>query len=316
MDPRPTFQKAIALYRTSQQIRPNYLPPYTNAGIAYWYIAQYEMGKGLDPGRSFQSSIDQYQSVLKRNPKDPFAYFNLSLVYLDAGRHDVRAGRDPSKSFQLCLQSLQKSSEGMTNAYLPSALGSAYGELAQYQVSQDQDPSKTLELSRAALNKSISIDPSNYEPYTFLGRAETIAAQWAIQKGASPVSYFQAAEKALRKSLELNDQEGSTFQVLAILYKTEAEWMQQQKRPAIKSIHNGLRNVDKVLSLTPNDPEALTLQGTFLLLQSQEVKDPSARATSVRQAQSSLQKGLKINPWLEREYGPVLKKANLLLAAN
>ena len=314
MDPLPTFRKAVEQYRASEQINPTYNAAFTNAGIAYWYIANYQMGRGIDPGSSFRDAIQQYQTVIKINPNNAFALFNLSLVYMDAGRHEMQIGRDPSVYWNQCLDGLKKTSKLMTNAYVPSALGGLYAAMGEYQLEQGKDPTSLLDQSRASCQKSISVDPSYYEPYTALGSAETLAARWGLKVGESPVRFFTAAHKAYKKSVELNDQEAELYRMMAEMYRWEAEWTQKQKRPAQEAIVNGLQMVQKTLSFDAENADALAIQGTLYLLKAREEEDRSQRANAASMAQSSLDRALKINRWLQREYGPLLKEVNTLTA--
>ena len=314
MDPLPSFRKAVEQYRASEQINPSYSPAYTNGGIAYWYIANYQMGRGIDPASSFRDAIQQYQTVIKVNPNNAFALFNLSLVYMDAGKHEMRIGRDPSVYWNQCLDALQKSSKLMTNAYVPSGNGALYEAMGEYQLEQGKDPTPLLEQSRASCQKSISIDPSYYEPYAVLGRAETVAARWGIKVGESPVRFFTAARQAFQKSIQLNDQEAEMFRMMAEMYRWEAEWMQKQKGPAQEAIVNGLRMVEKTLSFDAENADAHAIQGALYLLKAREEKDPAQRANAAGMAKSSLDRALKINRWLELEYGPLLKEVNTLTA--
>ncbi len=215
---------------------------------------------------------------------------------------------DPSVYWNQCLDALQKSSKLMTNAYVPSGIGAFYEAMGEYQLEQGKDPTLLLEQSRASCQKSISIDPSYYEPYTVLGRAETVAARWAIQVGDSPVRFFTAARQAFQKSIELNDQEAEMYRTMAEMYRWEAEWMQKQKGPAQEAIVNGLRMVQKTLGFDPKNADAHAIQSALYLLKAREEKDPAQRANASGMAMSSLDRALKINRWLELEYGPLLKK--------
>ena len=106
----------------------------------------------------------------------------------------VRGG-DPSTNYTQGLDALKKCSELMSNSYVPAGFGNIYYNMAEYDIEKGKDPSSLLDLSRMSLQKSIEIDPANYEPYEFSGRSETLAARWAMKSGQSPMQYFQKGRK-------------------------------------------------------------------------------------------------------------------------
>jgi serine/threonine-protein kinase len=310
IDPRPSFEKAIEQYRTAERINPKYTPSYTNAGVAYWYIASYESSTGLNSSSAYKEAIKQYEVAIKSNPNNAFALFNQSLAYMDAGKFELFAGRDPSSLYAQSLEGFKKAEKLMNNSYLHSGLASIYYYMADYDFQKGKAPTAFLDLSNESCQKSIEIDPSYYEPRGFLGRNGTLAARWAMKAGESPTPYFLAAKKGLGRAIELNKEEGQLYQLSAELHRWEAEWLNSQKRSASESISVGLEMTKKTLAIDSTSADAYAVEGALYLLKAENEKDHDARLNLITKGKASLTHALKLNRWLEREYGPVLKKAD------
>ena len=102
--------------------------------------------------------------------------------------------------------------------------------------------------------------------------------------------------------------------MMAEMYRWEAESMQKHKGPAQEAIANGLRMVQKTLGFDAENADAHAIQGALYLLKAREERNPAQRANAAGMAKSSLDRALKINRWLELEYGPLLKEVNTLTA--
>jgi eukaryotic-like serine/threonine-protein kinase len=90
-------------------------------------------------------------------------------------------------------------------------------------------------------------------------------------------------------------------------YRAEA---QQGARAALRE---GLERIGKALAINAGEPRYLALQGLLRYRAAQEETDPGRRREGARQAAVSLEKALKANPLLARDYGPVLKEARIQL---
>ncbi len=152
----------------------------------------------------------------------------------------------------------------MNNSYVPTGFGSIFYQMANYEFQKGNDPTSLLEQSRNSYQKSIEIDPSNYEPFGFLGRDETLAARWNIKLGQSPSTLFQTGRKNFQKAIELNKEEPTVYQLYADMLRREAEWLHSQKRSASEPISTGLQIVKKISTLIPHRPKPTRWKERFI----------------------------------------------------
>ena len=150
--------------------------------------------------------------------------------------------------------------------------------------------------------------------YSNLGDVERINAEWTIKQEQSPVAYFDAARKAYLKSIECNKEEPQTYRSVAEVYHREAQWQIEQKQSAEASIAKGLQWVEKSSDMSAENPYTIALQGALFLLKAKTKNNLAERAQYASSATNAIEKAIKINPLLKKEYEPLLKEAKNLQA--
>ncbi len=308
-NPVPTYKKAIEYYHRITQIDKS-MNIGNETGIAYWFIASYQMSHGEDPSESFRSSIDEYQNFLKEKPDDPFVLYNLGMTYTDQGELEAYLDKDPTKSYQQAIEVQMKASKFIpNNSYIANGIGFSHIKLGDSRVSAGKDPTNELNEGRKFLKQSIQIDASYYMPNTNLGYLEIVNAQWAIKQGQSPVVYFDAARKAYLKSIELNKEEPESYQSIAYVYRLQAEWELQQKHSAKDSIAKGFEWIDKSLKMSKDDPDSIAVQGALFLARARTENKSEQSRRDADSAAEILEKAIKSNSFLKKEYQPLLEQA-------
>jgi hypothetical protein len=146
-------------------------------------------------------------------------------------------------------------------------------------------------------------------PHTNLGYTELINGQWAIKQGQSPVPNFDAARKAYLESIERNKEEPESYRSIAYVYRLQAEWEFQQKRSAKDSVAKGFDWIDKTLKMSKDDPDGIAVQGALFLVKARSENNSEQRSHEVSSATELLEKAIKSNSLLQKEYGPLLDQA-------
>ncbi len=312
-NPIETYEKAIQQYKRVEQIDPT-IHTGNEQGIAYWFIASSQKKRGEDPSNSYRRSIEQYQSFLKGAPDDPYVVYNLGILYGDQGKYDAGLGKDPTDSFRKALKTQHHAAKFIpNNSYISNSIGYMHISMADYLVSKDKDPGADLKEGRKFLLQASQIDEKYYMPYSNMGYAESVNARWAVKEGISPLPHYDAARKAYLKSIECNKGEPATYGGMAEMYQSEAKWLIEQRRPAKASIEKGLKWIEKSLKMNADDPGTIAIQGELFLLQARIETDPAARKRSAVSAVTALEKAIKLNSQLKKEYDPRIKEARALL---
>jgi len=307
-NPVRTYRKAIEYYQRIPQLDKSMIIG-DETGIAYWFISEYQRNHGEDPSDSTRNAIQEYEKLLKIKPDDPYPLYNLGIVYTDKGNYEFSIGKDPTESFQKALEVTLKASKFIpNNSYIMNGIGYDYACVADFLVSKGKDPANQLNEARKFLNQSSQIDASYYMPHTNLGYTDLINGQWAIKQGQSPLSFFDAARKSYLKSIERNKEEPETYRFIAYLYRIQAEWELQQKRSAKDSIAKGFEWIDKALKMNKEDPDSIAVQGALFLAKAR-TEEKSEQRKDADSAAELLEKAIKANSFLKKEYQPLLEQA-------
>jgi eukaryotic-like serine/threonine-protein kinase len=308
-NPVPTYQNAIQYYQRIRQIDKS-MNIGNETGIAYWFISAYQRNHGEDPSESIHHSIEEFEQLLKEKPDDPYALYNLGMVYTDQGNYEFAVGKDPSVSFKKALEVKVKAGKFIpNNSYVLNGIGYDYVCIADFLVSKGKDPSNELNEARKFFKQSSDIDSSYYMPHTNLGYTEIVNGQWAIKQGQSPVSYFDAARKAYLTSIERNKEEPESYRSIAYIYRLQAEWELQQKRSAKDSIAKGFEWIDKTLKMSKDDPDSIAIQGALFLAKARTENNSEQSKRDADSAAELLEKAIKSNSFLKKEYEPLLQQA-------
>src|SRR5262249_19822681 len=193
-------------------------------------------------------------------------------------------------------------------------MGVAYRIKGAYQLEHGIDPSAALEESRKAVQNAIETNPSDFESYLRLGEIEIVAARRAIGRNESPKIFFDKAQSALQRALILNPQDAYTYRTMAELHLRLAEWKSAEKGRPLEEVRMGSAMVDKALSVNGQMAEAIAMRGAFQLIQARMEQDEVKRSGAALEAKRRIELAVGMNSLLDREYKPLLKEADGLIA--
>ncbi len=155
-----------------------------------------------------------------------------------------------------------------------------------------------LEQSRNSFQKSIEIDATNYEPFGFLGRDETLAARWWFNRENLRVLRFNRP-KRFAKAIELNKEETNCLSLYADLLRRRSWMASITEAICERTDFHGMQIVKKNLELDSTSAETYALEGTFIFWR-QRAKDKDTRSNLISKSKASLEYALKLNRWLKK----------------
>ncbi len=305
-DPRPDLLQAIESYQAGLKINPNASMVSANMGLAYLDIAKYEMNHGTDPSATFIQSIQQYDRAIVISSTNAFAHHDRGSVFLLRAQHKIRLGIDPTSDLADAMSSYNNALRINSELTIPHiSIGSLHFLSATDLFNSGKNPTSELNSARKELDTYIKIDQSHYEAFRIRSAVELLEARWKIQNGSSPESNFDRALSNARKADELNRDNIEVLRDLALIHKFQAEWRIAQNQNAADSIAHAFEAIENASKLSATDPETMAIHGALRLLAARK----DHKSDVAKEASQLLSKAITANPFLKREYEPLLKQA-------
>lgn len=310
IDPRRTLERAVASYARAIEVNPRYTPAHTSLGNTWKMIAEAQMAQGLDPTRSLARAAEALERSVRLNPNAVSTFNNLGNIYLTQGEYLLDRGSDPR-------QALEQAAEGYRRAisvkpdYLLSHynLGYTQRSLALALLERGEDPTPALRAAEASLDEALRLNPSDADTFLEQGRCEIVAARWSARQKRDPGPILRKAGQALARAEALNPGGPEIYLTQAMVQRYRAEWdLGRGGRPR-QAVREGLSRIARAQAINPEEARYLALKGVLHHLASRLETDPGRRKEHERQAAAALEKALKMNPLLRREYGGVLTPA-------
>jgi eukaryotic-like serine/threonine-protein kinase len=307
VDPRDTLREAAASYRRALEINPRLLAAHVNQGNTWNLMAEAEIARGQDPSGAVSQATAAFEAAARLNPDPAPIHNNLGNTWLTFGEYQIARGMDPGPSLDRAAANYRKALATRPD-YPYGAYNLALTEKnrALARLGLGQDPAPALAAARAHVAESLRINPTDADNFLEQARLDLISARWALRQGSVPGPELDRADAALAKAEALNPGSPEIFQSQAesARYRAEAA-LARGGRPQ-EAIRQGLDRLAEALSIRPEDARTLALHGALWQLAARAESDPARRAEAAARAAASLDKALRLNPLLQREFGPVL----------
>jgi serine/threonine-protein kinase len=314
-DYQPALKRAIELYKRAIEVDPSYSYPYSNMGFAYATLALHDAEQGKDSRPLAALGVDACRAAVERSKSHGAALVNMGHAQLAGALYELVSGLDPRPSLEAALDTNRKAIEikpadleahqNITNAHRMAAL---------YLLGQGADPGEPLSKARAAAAKMLEIDANAPRSLVLSAQVDLVAARLAMKKGQDPSEAFRAAEASLRRAAAQNPLDPTIHEAAAEVARYRAEHQLGKKEPADATIEHGLLMVDKALAIHQGSQRALALRGALYLFRARGRRDRAEAAEDARLAVAAFEQGLRDNPALQRELGPLRTEAEGLLA--
>lgn len=302
-EPRHTFTQAVKNLKIAIDKNPRVSYFYSNLGFVLYDISKYELNHGLDPIEHVNQAQTHLKKALELNPQGNELHLGLLNVSWVLIQYDYWQGNNCEQRINEALNHFRKGLEINPNFHLlyVQMIASLVIQ-AQYLLDRNKSPQTVLRKADELLGRVSTINPSYHEIHTLKGEIQLLKAQWTLIRQQNPQAYLRQSEASLQHAKQLNPRETSIYLTLARLYRWTAEWGISRKRPILEYIDKGLSVIKKALSINPNLAEAYTLQGTLLMLASENSPNREQAQRFKNMAKSSLTKGIIINRNLKKLY--------------
>lgn len=315
-DPLPLFELSASHTARAIEIAPNDAPPLLNQGWFYAQRAQYELDHGTPPEESLELAKDNLEAALRLRPDSRPSHRALALAYLIQGRYERLAGGSPEVSVARSLDeygaALRLHPEDLE---AQQGVGLARLEAARWALDRGADPTASLRAARGAMDRALAAKPRDARALLALGHIDLLSARWLASRGRSPAPPLDAAERSLLRALEVNERNARIFGALAEVHRLRAAALGPRPLDVRAEVEAGLALIDRALAIDPALPSASAEQGALLLLKAKAEPEPATRRDLARHAGERIERALRDDPLLAREYAPFLDEAGKVAKA-
>jgi len=314
VDARKGFEQATSSFKRATEVNPQYVVAHSNICYGLWHQARYELAHGIDPAASAEGALKGCEAALKINPSHADAYDNMALVHITKAEHAILTGEDPTEPLALAREAASKAVQlSPTRVELHHNLLTAHWLEAVQALNNRRDPAPLLAKGNAVLSDLRKLAPRNALSELLQGKLELVGARAAMVNSKDPETHLSAARASLDNATSLNPNDAEIYDATAKLCHYSAEHHAGKRlQQALDLIDRGLEHVDKSLALNPGMPAAIATKGALHLLRAHIALKPADRAEAARLAEAALTEALNKNPFLKREYGPLLDEAQAI----
>ncbi|HVR96248.1 MAG TPA: protein kinase [Thermoanaerobaculia bacterium] len=310
IDPRRTLERAVASYNRATELNPTYAPAYTSLGNTWKMIAESQMAQGLDPTLSLSRAAGSLERSARLNPNSALVFNNLGNIYLTQAEYLLDRGSDPRQALEQAAASYRRAIAVKPDYLLGHYnLGYTQRSLALALLERGEDPAPALQAAEASLQEALRLNPADADSFLEQGRCDLVAARWAARQKRDPEPLLQKAGQALARAETLNPSGAEIFLTQAMAQRYRAEWELSQGRRPQQAIREGLSRIAKAQAINPEEARYLAMKGALHHLAARLETDPTRRSEQESQAVVALEKALKMNPLLKREYGAILAES-------
>jgi len=314
-DPVPSVRQSIASYERAVSLNPHFFPALVNLGTAWTVMVEAQAARGADPSEAVAKAVAAFERADTFSPGQASIHNNLGNTYLTFGEYLLARGTDPQSMLQNAARHYAKAVQ-LKPDYPYGPYNQAYTQrlLAQALFDRGADPTPALRAADSQIEASFRLRPDDADTWLEIARVRLIEARWADRKKQDPSPALDQAGAALKHAEAVNPGAPAIYLAEAQVERQRAEAALAGGGDPRDALHAGLDRLGKALAIHPDEPEALALRSALTALTAQSETDPARRRETAARAIADLEKALKINPLLQREYGPVLDQARKLSA--
>jgi serine/threonine-protein kinase len=302
-DPVPALQESIAAYDRAVAINPHFLPALVNLGSAWNGMVEAQASRGADPSAATAKAVAALERAAALSPGQAPIHNNLGNTFLTYGEYQLARGLDPRPTLEKAAAHYAKA-VALKPDYVYGPYNQAYTQrlIAQALRDRGEEPAPALRAADAFVDASFKLNPDDADTWLERGRIRLIEARWAADRKQDPGPALDQADQALRRAETVNPGAPAIYIAEAQAQRQRAEMEIARGADPRDAVHAGLGHLAKALAIHPDEPEALALRGTLTTF-------GAPGGTDAAQAVADLEKALRLNPLLQREYGTILLQA-------
>lgn len=309
------IDKSVAYYESAKSLDETYLYAYQNLlGSLGDVVMLSNTEKDLQA--ALQKADEIFSGCKKINIAAQQCYNNYFQIYARAAARLYLFGQDPQAAL----------SRAVENIAALRKLGGSFLDAEQYdglvrlvdaasRVRKGQDPAPALAELQGALQRCFALAAQDAMCRTLAAQADWVSADWLALRKQSPLASLASALAKVTLATASTEIYPDAWQVRAATHLRLAR--AQVERPAVRdqALAAGRTAVEKVFATNPNHALGRATLGAILLLQAEGQEPKAERAQTAQAATAELARAIQLDPFLQPEYTPLLRRASELGAA-
>lgn len=311
------FDSFVRAEEQSFTLRPDIATPLANLSYGSGLVADYHVSTGQSPDGFVAQAVKYAQRGQALNAADRDHLNNETTGHLVAATARILRGDDPTAELDTAQRLVDKS----------LSLNASYGETHQQAAAvQVQRATWALRSGKSDLAAEIAVkglsavdrgaQVSKDDPVLLGHRARLLAT---LGRANGREESLRAAREAAQQLVKQTPQAVDAQEALAETTRYLIEHLLAHTGTTLRSRTNigpwlkeGLAACEAALLQNPNRASAFALRGALHLLQAQHAQAASERTQALSNARRDLQAALQRNPFLNREFAPLLTRVQSL----
>ncbi len=286
-------QQAVATAQKALEAGPTRADVWISLGMAYYQWGNARQDQGLDPTGQLAKGLQAFET-LSVEKRDYRVENHIGLIYQTWSDFEAQKGKDPFEHLNGAIAAYERATR-MEPHLLPAwiNLGTCLQQRAERR--KAANPEGDLQSAMRVLDQAQSLNPKHFVPYFVRGKVLYSLALRKRARGEDP-------EPDLRRSIEANHQgiaiNGAMPHLhngvgLALLQLARCAWERgREPFPLLTQAQEAYR---RAILVAPNQVHGYINMGDLLLWKAR-YNHGSASQESLRQAESTLNKGLTVSP--------------------
>lgn len=308
-DPLSSLDTAKTCYETALDLNPDMVIAENNMAVALEEQGLNRVGHGEDPQGLYQAATQRIEIVLRAQPKLVSAWVNLGRILREQAEYEIAGGKDPQSSAIRAIESLDRALA--LDPDDPTTCDEKAAVLlvsARDEMNRKLSPLPRIGRARDLLTKALAVDPKMTSALQHVCVATMTAAEWRAGRGVAVEAELDEARRAIDAAIAGNPRDAVSDMIAARLCLLRVRVGPVSERG--KEIDRGLEFAEKAFALNGQLAEAIALKGALRWLAAIAEQEPGRRSEAARASVEMLGTAIRLNPLLEREFGPILEEAN------
>jgi hypothetical protein len=178
---------------------------------------------------------------------------------------------------------------------------------AQLRMDRQEDPLPSLRLGADALRRAEALNPAgDYTLPWYQGLLAQAQGEAEAAARRSPLASWARAARLLARAIRMSPGTPELYEACARLEWTRAKWLRGRQPACGAAVARGLSAAQAGLGVNPRSCGLLALRGALYGMDAGFQRDPALRRNILQLARGDLERALREDPFLAREFAPEL----------
>ena len=305
-DPEPILLRGI--FHTNEAIRTAETASIAlSAGCLYVALGDWRRDHGRDPESAYRQAMAYYRLAALDAPADGEGQAGLADVAVRYAVYLRQVGKPAEEVLAEGLEAAERSIRLDPNYLHWLNAGDCLRMQAQLRMDRQEDPLPSLRLAADALRRAGILNPAgDYTLPWYQGLMTQAQGEAEAAARRSPLASWERAARLLARAIRTSPGTPELYEASARLEWTRAKWLRGRQPACGAAVARGLSAAQAGLGVNPRSCGLLALRGALYGMDAGFQRDPALRRNILQLARGDLERALREDPFLAREFAPEL----------